>query len=202
MVHYFRAGGLLMWVLAGMSVVALAIILERIVFFLLYEKHGSKFFCEQIMTALMNEDKENAIKLCRREKNTVSTSVERFLTRCKKGADFHHYDQLIKEIEIDEIGKLERRLHILAIIGHVAPMVGLLGTVIGMIKAFTNLSQFGAGDPNLVAGGISEALITTAGGLFIAIPAIVVYNMLRKKIEDTEEEIDKIVANIIDIMRA
>jgi biopolymer transport protein ExbB len=202
MLYYIKAGGNLMWVLLVLSVVALAVILERSAFFLFREKKGAKGFGDGILMALASEDKENAIKLCRLEKNTVGISVERFLIRCKRGADFHHYDQLIKQIELDEIGKLEKRLHLLAMIGHVAPMIGLLGTVTGMIKAFTNLSRFGAGDANVVAGGISEALLTTAGGLFIAIPAIIVYNLLSRKIEETEEEIDKIITNIIEVMRS
>ena len=123
------------------------------------------------------------------------------MIRCNKNGDFHHFDQLVKEIGMEEISPLEKRLHILGIIGYIAPMIGLLGTVTGMIDAFRNLSTFGAGDPSLVADGISKALLTTAAGLSIAIPAIVVYNLLNKKIEEIEEDIDKITTNIINIIR-
>lgn len=102
---------------------------------------------------------------------------------------------------MDEISPLEKRLHILGIIAHVAPMLGLLGTVTGMIDAFKDLSKFGAGDPTIVADSISKALITTAAGLSIAIPALVVYNLLNKRIEEIEEEIDKITTNVINIVR-
>ena len=74
-------------------------------------------------------------------------------------------------------------------------------TVVEIIDAFKDLSQFGAGDPTLVADSISKALITTAAGLSIAIPALVVYNLLTKKIEEIEEEIDKITTNVINIVR-
>jgi biopolymer transport exbB protein len=80
-------------------------------------------------------------------------------------------------------------------------MLGLLGTVTGMIKAFTNISKYGAGDAAIVADGIAEALLTTAAGLMIAIPVIVVYNYLNRRLEKMENEIDDIVTNIINIFR-
>ena len=80
-------------------------------------------------------------------------------------------------------------------------MLGLLGTVTGMIKAFTNISKYGAGDAAIVADGIAEALLTTAAGLMIAIPVIVVYNYLNRRLEKMENEIDDVVTNIINIFR-
>ena len=80
-------------------------------------------------------------------------------------------------------------------------MLGLLGTVTGMIKAFTNISKYGAGDAAIVADGIAEALLTTAAGLMIAIPVIVVFNYLNRRLEKMENEIDDIVTNIINIFR-
>ena len=201
MIYYFRVGGPLMWVLLALSVVSLGVMLERVIFFLRNEKAVNKLFKTQVVIAMAENDKKKAIELCKNEKNCVGVSVKKFLLRFKEDKDFHHYDQLIKEIGMEEIGKLEKGVYILAMIGAIAPMVGLLGTVTGMIKAFTSLSEFGAGDPARVAAGISEALITTAAGLFIAIPAVTVYNLLNKKIENTEEEIDKVVTNIINTIR-
>ena len=80
-------------------------------------------------------------------------------------------------------------------------MLGLLGTVTGMIRAFTNISKYGAGDAAIVADGIAEALLTTAAGLMIAIPVIVVYNYLNRRLEKMENEIDDVVTNIINIFR-
>jgi len=80
-------------------------------------------------------------------------------------------------------------------------MLGLLGTVTGMIRAFTNISKYGAGDAAIVADGIAEALLTTAAGLMIAIPVIVIYNYLNRRLEKMENEIDDVVTNIINIFR-
>ena len=70
-----------------------------------------------------------------------------------------------------------------------------------MIRAFTNISKYGAGDAAIVADGIAEALLTTAAGLMIAIPVIVVYNYLNRRLEKMENEIDDMVTNIINIFR-
>lgn len=202
MIYYMKVGGPLMWILAALSVISLGIILERIIFFFRNEKSASKLFKTQVTIALADNDKKKAVELCKNEKNCIGTCVKKFLLRYRENADFHHYEQLIKEIEMEEVGKMEKRLYILAMIGAIAPMIGLLGTVTGMIDAFSSLSQSSGGDPAVVADGISKALVTTAAGLSIAIPAIVVYNLLNKKIEETEEEIDKIVTNIINIVRS
>ncbi len=201
MMYYLKVGGPLMWILFGLSIISTAIILERITFFLCREKSLSKNFKLKLLAAVSENDMKKAVSLCCNEKNAVGCTVKCFLTRCNRNSDFHYFDYLVKEIGMEEIAPLQKRLHLLAIIGHIAPMLGLLGTVTGMIDAFRNLSTFGAGDPALVADGISKALLTTAAGLSIAIPAIVVYNLLNKKIEESEENIDKIITNIINIFK-
>lgn len=205
MMYYLKVGGPLMWLLFGLSIISTAIILERIIFFFKKEKRVNRQFRHNIVTAVSEKNMNKIIELCENEKNSIGCTVKRFICRCNlcdtTPKDFHQLDQIIKEIEMDEISPLEKRLHILGIISHVAPMLGLLGTVVGMIDAFKNLAKFGAGDPTVVADSISKALVTTAGGLAVAIPALVVYNLLNKKIEEIEEEIDKITTNLINIVR-
>lgn len=201
MMYYLNAGGPLMWILLLMSLSALTIILDRIYFFFKKERCHNKNFEKDVINLVQNGDINQAISVCEKEKNSVGFVVKEFLRRCEKGGDFHYFDQILKEIAFDEIGALEKRLHLLGIIGNTAPMVGLLGTVTGMIKAFKNLASFGAGDPTIVAAGISEALITTASGLFIAIPTIFAYNIFTKKIENAEGDIDKITTTLINILR-
>ncbi|MBA7703812.1 Tol-Pal system protein TolQ [subsurface metagenome] len=99
----------------------------------------------------------------------------------------HHPKQVIRESILDAAGletpKLERYLSSLGTIAHIAPLLGLLGTVTGNIRAFGVLGTFGAvGDPGLLAKGISEALITTAAGIIVSIPAIIFYNYLVEKV--------------------
>ena len=205
MMYYFKVGGPLMWILFILSLISTTVIIERLFFFFKKEKTMNRNFRKEVILAVSNRDMCRIIEICDKERNSVGCTVIKFLCRCNicdtNLKDFHQFDQIIKEIEMDEISPLEKRLHILGIIAHVAPMLGLLGTVTGMIDAFKDLSKFGAGDPTIVADSISKALITTAAGLSIAIPALVVYNLLNKRIEEIEEEIDKITTNVINIVR-
>ncbi|MFK4785059.1 MotA/TolQ/ExbB proton channel family protein [Fusobacterium sp. MFO224] len=201
MAYYLKVGGPLMWILFGLSILSLTIILERIVYFIFKEKNLKKTFKSEIIYAVSNKNMETAYKICDSERNTIGSTVKEFLIRFNENGDFHHFDQLIKEIAMERVSLLEKRLYILGIVGYIAPMIGLLGTVTGMINAFRNLATYGAGDPAVVANGISQALLTTAAGLSIAIPAIVVYNFLNKRIEKTEEDIDKVTTNLINVIR-
>ncbi|MDY5306054.1 MotA/TolQ/ExbB proton channel family protein [Fusobacterium gastrosuis] len=201
MLHYLEVGGPILWLLSIISVLTLSIILERIVFFTKNEKDLGKNFKIEI-NKLIREDKINdAISLCKTKKSCIASSIEKFLTSSKKGLEVQDYENIIKEITIEEIAPFESKLNCLASVIGIAPMLGLLGTVTGMIKAFTNISKFGSGDATVVADGIAEALLTTALGLIIAIPAIVAYNYLNRRLEKIESEIDKITTTIINIFR-
>lgn len=201
MAYYFQVGGPTLWILCLMSIIALAVILERICFFSRTEKKVHPEFKRQINDFISNGDVAGAISLCEKQKGSVAASIRTFLKRAEKGRDVQDYESIIKEIMLESMAPLDRGLSCLEVIGSLAPMLGLLGTVTGMIKAFLNISQLGAGDPTVVADGISEALITTAAGLYVAIPVIAAYNVFNKIVLKREDEVDKIVANIINIFR-
>jgi len=201
MAYYFKVGGPILWVLFFMSMGALAIILERIVFFTRTEKKVDVDFKKNINDLISAGKVEDAIQLCESKKGSVAGSIRTFLKRAKKGQDVQDYESIIKEIMLESMTPLDRGLSSLEAIGSLAPMCGLLGTVTGMIKAFINISKMGAGDPTIVADGISEALVTTAAGLYVAIPVIAAYNIFSKIAARREDEVDKIVANIINIFR-
>ena len=130
----------------------------------------------------------------------MASAVKKFLEKAEKGMEVQDYEFILKESLFKNFS-LWSRLNLLSSIISISPMLGLLGTVTGMIKAFTNISKYGAGDAAIVADGIAEALLTTAAGLMIAIPVIVVYNYLNRRLEKMENEIDDIVTNIINIFR-
>ncbi|AVQ16784.1 transporter, MotA/TolQ/ExbB proton channel family protein [Fusobacterium gonidiaformans 3-1-5R] len=201
MAYYFKVGGPILWVLFFMSMGALAIILEKTVFFTTKEKKVNANFKKDINDLISAGKVEEAIQLCETQKGSVAGSIKTFLKRAKKGQDVQDYESIIKEIMLESMSPLDRGLSSLEAIGSLAPMCGLLGTVTGMIKAFINISKMGAGDPTIVADGISEALVTTAAGLYVAIPVIAAYNIFSKIAARREDEVDKIVANIINIFR-
>ena len=201
MLHYLEVGGPILWVLVIISIGAFAVVLERIVFFARNEKNIGDTFKDEILSLVANKKIDEAIALWDTKKSCVASAVKKFLQKAPKGIDVQDYEFILKEITIKETSPYESRLNLLASVISISPMLGLLGTVTGMIRAFTNISKYGAGDAAIVADGIAEALLTTAAGLMIAIPVIVIYNYLNRRLEKMENEIDDVVTNIINIFR-
>ena len=201
MLHYLEVGGPILWVLVIISIGAFAVVLERIVFFAVNEKNVGNNFKDEILSLVANKKLDEAIALCDTKKSCVAIAVKKFLQKAPKGIDVQDYEFILKEVTNQEISPYERRLNLLSSVISISPMLGLLGTVTGMIRAFTNISKYGAGDAAIVADGIAEALLTTAAGLMIAIPVIVIYNYLNRRLEKMENEIDDVVTNIINIFR-
>ena len=201
MLHYLEVGGPILWVLVIISIGAFAVVLERIVFFARNEKNIGDTFKDEILSLVANKKIDEAMALCDTKKSCVASAIKKFLQKAPKGIDVQDYEFILKEITIKETSPYESRLNLLASVISISPMLGLLGTVTGMIRAFTNISKYGAGDAAIVADGIAEALLTTAAGLMIAIPVIVVYNYLNRRLEKMENEIDDVVTNIINIFR-
>ena len=201
MLHYLEVGGPILWVLVIICIGAFAVVLERIVFFARNEKNVGSNFKDEILSLVASKKLDEAIALCDTKKSCVASAVKKFLQKAPKGIDVQDYEFILKEITIKETSPYESRLNLLASVISISPMLGLLGTVTGMIRAFTNISKYGAGDAAIVADGIAEALLTTAAGLMIAIPVIVVYNYLNRRLEKMENEIDDVVTNIINIFR-
>ncbi|ASG30934.1 MULTISPECIES: MotA/TolQ/ExbB proton channel family protein [Fusobacterium] len=201
MLHYLEVGGPILWILVIISIGAFAVVLERIVFFARNEKNVGSNFRDEILSLVANKKIDEAIALCDTKKSCVASAVKKFLQKAPRGIDVQDYEFILKEITIKETSPYESRLNLLASVISISPMLGLLGTVTGMIRAFTNISKYGTGDAAIVADGIAEALLTTAAGLMIAIPVIVVYNYLNRRLEKMENEIDDVVTNIINIFR-
>ena len=201
MLHYLEVGGPILWVLVIISIGAFAVVLARIVFFARNEKNVGSNFRDEILSLVANKKIDEAIALCDTKKSCVASAVKKFLQKAPRGIDVQDYEFILKEITIKETSPYESRLNLLASVISISPMLGLLGTVTGMIRAFTNISKYGAGDAAIVADGIAEALLTTAAGLMIAIPVIVVYNYLNRRLEKMENEIGDVVTNIINIFR-
>lgn len=99
-------------------------------------------------------------------------------------------DELMATKRMEEKLKLERYLSVLGTLGNTAPFIGLFGTVIGIIKAFRDLAAAGGGGPSVVAKGIAEALVATAGGLVVAIPAVIIYNYFTRRLKTVTVEME------------
>ena len=116
----------------------------------------------------------------------------------------HREREIIKE-SIEDAGRqvvhdLERFLNSLGTIASISPLLGLLGTVIGMVKVFAAITTHGVGDPTVLAGGISEALITTAAGLTVAIPSLIGYRYLRGKVDALAVRMEKEAITMVEAL--
>lgn len=202
MYQYFVEGGMMMWLLGALSILGLGTILERTAYFLKNERDLKSNFKDEIIRLVRKGEEEDAIKLCERTNNSVSRTVKSILLAYRYENDLYESkEKLMKEKALEQIENLEKRLSILGIVSYISPMAGLLGTVLGMIKSFKAIALQGAGDPNVVANGISEALITTAAGLLIAIPAIIAYNLFNRKADKIMMEIEKTSTALINIKK-
>lgn len=123
-----------------------------------------------------------ALKLCASTPGPVPALMQvAIANRSKSKAEVA---ALLLASQIDEKTKLEHYLGILGTMGNIVPFIGLFGTVVGIIRAFHDLAMAGSGGPSVVAAGIAEALVATAGGLAVAIPAAALYNYFLKKVKD------------------
>ena len=181
MIQFFMKGGPLMWPILISSLWALTIILERVFHF-----HRAKIrtvsFTDRIRRLILEKKPDEAEKLCGQTPGPVAAVVKLALhERRKKDAE---KNKLIARAGSEELHRLERHVNTLGIIAHVTPLMGLLGTVTGMIRAFMEIQKLGGQvDASVLAGGIWEALITTAFGLSVAIPAMIAYHYFDGRVE-------------------
>ena len=177
---YFRQGGMWMYPLLFFSVLALTCIIERMIVFAKAKVNVNEFLTKIRKSLLVNRNVKEAIKVCEQYRGPVASVTKAGLLRY--GHSREDIEKTIENAALYELDRLEKRLGVLATTANVAPMLGFLGTVTGMIKSFGTLAEQGLTNPAAVAIGISEALITTASGLIIAIPAQLAYNWFTTKV--------------------
>lgn len=183
---WFKLGGIVMYPLALAALFAIVLCLERFIF--LYRRgHLSKRFNKKF-NALVNEQKyDEAGSLCLKKETSLSLVLFSVVNRAKESRDAA--EKALQEALLREQPKLEKRMALIAAIGTIAPLLGLLGTVTGIITLFTVITELGTNDARVLAGGISEALITTELGLVIAIPVMILHGLLSEKVEQVTSEL-------------
>lgn len=151
------------------SVMALTIIVDRIIYFTKI-KSSDESLSQKIISLIKDNEIKAAIALCETSKSPLSNIIIAGLKNTKISKE------LMQSQANKELPKLERFIAALSTISTVAPLLGLLGTILGMIQSFAVISTVGSGRPTALASGIANALLTTAAGLIIAIPSVVFYN--------------------------
>ena len=180
MLEIVQAGGWLMWPIIACSVVAVAIILERL--WTLQERRVLPVSVANHVLELIQRDQIDAKQLQEVHQSSPFGQV------MAAGLAYRHAQRdLLKEVVEDTgrhaVHEMERYLSTLGTIAAISPLLGLLGTVSGMIRSFTAITADGVPNPAVLAGGISEALIATAAGLTVAIPSLIAYRYLRGRVE-------------------
>ncbi len=193
----FYKGGFLMYPIFFCSLLAIAIFFERM-FYLRSIKTSTRKFSSRISDLIRKGNINYAITACRKNYSPISQIILAALL--KYGSSRDEIKEAIEDTANQEIAVLEKNLPILATVGNIAPLLGLLGTVFGMIKGFQVISIVGVGNPEALAGAISEALLTTAFGLSVAIPTIVAYNYLNNRVERQVKEMEATSIEILDLL--
>ena len=172
----------ILWLLIILSIISVSIILERALSLKSILK-SSENFRSQIEDVLGRDQLDQLDKLESKSGSLERKALDSALRYLKKDED-RGFDEVFKFHVLQEKPKLERGLNFLATIGSNAPFIGLLGTVLGIMKAFKDLGATATvGNPSLVMNGIAEALVATAVGLFVAIPAVIAFNIFSKKVK-------------------
>lgn len=181
-------GGPVMWPLLACSIAALAVVFERLLFWLVIGFRKDQKLINRIFTLTEEGDFDTAIKEGKTSKCLVVTILTAGLAHRNYGLG-----QSLEAAAMHEIEKMKRSLSVLDTIITLAPLLGILGTVAGIIVSFDLLGAAGLEDPKAVTGGIAQALITTAAGLAIAIVALLPYNALTRKVEKVTRHIEQLI---------
>lgn len=191
---FLQRGGILMIPLILCSIIVLAIVIER-AFTLRRKKVLIPEIISVIETIKKPEDIHLAISICQKNEGAFANIVQLGLEN--KDLSNEELKELIIDQGRQEVRSFEKGLVVIETIAGIAPLLGLLGTVTGMIKVFTVISEQGLGQTQALSGGISEALITTVVGLSIGIPALVLYNYFTDKAENLIMDIEKFTSELL-----
>ena len=170
-----RGGGIIGLVIIGIGFAAVVLIVVRALT-LAGIGSGDPELVDRAATAVQRRDFDGALKIVATAKGAANRVLTATIDGLRK--DPESIEDVISESVLNEAPKIDRFRSAISVFAAVAPLLGLLGTVTGMIATFDVITQFGTGDPGLLSGGISEALITTEFGLIVAIPALLVGNLL------------------------
>lgn len=182
------------------SIMALAIIFERFISLRVIEAGANRFVSRtrEILKGTEPRKVDKILALCEMTSSPPARVLEAGIRKKDLGRD--EVREAIQDAGSLEIPHLERYLRILGTVVTITPLLGLLGTVVGMIRVFNVIAMQGVGDPGPLAGGIQEALYTTAVGLCIAIPSLVFYNYFRHRTDRLIRKVEALASDFMDLL--
>ena len=182
-----NSGGIIGWIIIILGAAALALVALRVVFLMGASKTTGNL-AKSALEKLLSEGKEGALNYMKTQKGSTARVIKATIRNLDR--DREHIEDIVAESILHESGRLDRFGSMILVVAAVAPLLGLLGTVTGMIATFDIITEFGTGDPKLLSGGISIALVTTELGLIVAIPVLMLGNLLSgwaERIKDSME---------------
>ena len=197
MFELLRPGGAIMIPLLLCSILALAIILERF-WTLRVNKVAPKQVVNELWGWIKNKELNSKKMKALKESNPLGRILAAGLSNAKHGREI--MKESIQEEASHVVHEMERFLTALGTIAAIAPLLGLLGTVIGMIKVFAQLQLEGTGNAAALAGGISEALITTAAGLAVAIPALIFHRYFMRRVDEIVISMEQEAVKLVEVV--
>lgn len=197
MLEILISGGWLMFPIIACSIVSLAIVGERF-----WSLSSEKIIPPKLVSSVWSLHKANQLDKSKLQTLSLSSPLGRVLAA---GLLNQSNGREIMKESIEETGRqvvhdLEKYLNSLATIASITPLLGLLGTVLGMIKVFADIMSQGVGDPTVLAGGISQALITTASGLMVAIPTLMFYRFFRGRVDELVIKMEDEALKMVEMM--
>lgn len=195
--EFFEQGGLLMWPILACSVIAAVAFVERMLA-LTRSRVLPPTLYQSVHNHLSAADFGRAEQLCREDRSTLGRIVMAGLMRRPLGRDA--VKEAMQETGAVEVAKLDRWLAVLSTVAAIAPLLGLLGTVTGMIEVFNDIEEVANPNVSLLANGIKQALYTTAAGLTVAIPVFVASRFLESRIERFAGELEERSLVLLDLM--
>jgi biopolymer transport protein ExbB len=197
MADLFTRGGPLMYPILLCSIIGWAIFMERIIAFVRV-RHSLFSLKKSVMSKLNQGCIQDAAQICTQSKMPLAKILSVVLKNC--GRKRSYLKDLAEEVGEREAVALQRYLGLLGTIANITPLLGLLGTVLGMIKAFNVIATEGMGTPASLGGGISEALITTAAGLTVSVPMILLHRYLTSRSDRLVLELEEATMQVVDLV--
>lgn len=196
-----RSGGPLVWPILAIALAVLGIVVYK--FFFLNRVHGNTDkFMNEVNALAAEGDWEKCKEIVNKHKgkNWPVINVIRDGLKARR-EDRETLESVLQEAILRELPRLEKGLAVLAVFGAIAPLLGLLGTVTGMIDTFRVITLFGTGDPKLMSGGISEALVTTEFGLAVAIPTMLFHTFLSRRVNNIVGDMEEKAVTLSNIIQ-
>nr|WP_231288399.1 MotA/TolQ/ExbB proton channel family protein [Mariprofundus ferrooxydans] len=198
MIEFIQQGGTVMYFLLATSILSLTIIFERA-----WSLRRSVVIplnvVNQVETSVRDGDVKSAMTFCQHHNTAMSRIL--WVALANRGVNRSVMKEILEESGRQEVAHLERFVGVLGVVAAIAPLLGLLGTVIGMIEVFQQISLVGVGKADVLAGGISKALNTTAFGLVVAIPSMVAYRYYESRVDRFVLEIEHHALRFVELLK-